>query len=216
MENGVSTTLDDLIKAALTGQPYNQRRLGIEAQKYARRLSAAKAPDLSDDLHEDICQQAFLELFRAGPAGLGQRTGKALFRRAVLAAVRIVRAAHAPPGERTRYSNKPSSARVAAENIGQILDQASLARRGLADEHGAVIDVGGAVDPAAAAKLQQVEDALDVFHLLQGASADIAAALRMIHQESEPVGTAAAAVGLDRFTFNRRLKDFFVSARLAA
>lgn len=216
MKNGVSTTLDDLIKAALTGQPYNQRRLGIEAQKYARRLSNAKAPDLAEDLHEDICQQAFLELFRAGPDDLAERSGKALFRRAVLAAVRIVRAAHAPPGERTRHTKDPSPARVAAEAIGQIVDQSSLARSGLADAFGSITDVGAAVDPAAAAKLQQVEDALDVFNLLQGASADIAAALKMIHQDDEAVGAAAAAIGLDRFTFNRRLNGFFASARLAA
>ena len=55
MQNGVSTvTLDDLIKAALTGQRYNQQRLGTQARLYARRLSKSFASDLPDDLHDEI------------------------------------------------------------------------------------------------------------------------------------------------------------------
>ena len=97
MENGVSTvTLDDLIRAALNGQPYNQQRLGTQARLYARRLSKSYAGDLPDDLHEEVFSQAFVELFEVGPAALAFRTGKAVFRRAVLAAIRSVRAAYTP------------------------------------------------------------------------------------------------------------------------
>lgn len=216
MKNGVSTTFDDLIKAALMGQPYNQRRLGDEAQRYARRLSKAKAPDLPEDLHEEVCQQAFAELFRIGAGGLDQRSGKVLFRRAVLAAVRVVRASYAPPGQRTRASKDQSISRVAAEDIGQIADHAALERSRVSDESGGYIVFDRFADPRVAAEFQQIEDALDVAALLKGASADIALALRMIHENDEPVGVAAAVVGMDRFTLNRRLKAFCGSIRIAA
>lgn len=216
MKDGVSTTLDDLIKAALTGQPYNQRRLGTEAQRYARRLSNAKAPDLPEDLHEEICQQAFVELFRISQDGLDQRSGKALFRRAVLAAVRAVRASYAPPGQRTRSSTAQPSPRVAAEDVGRIADRAALERSRLPDEAGGFIAFDRFVDARAGADLQQIEDALDVAALLKGASADIALALRMIHQDDEPVAVVAAVVAMDRFTLNRRLKAFCGAIRAAA
>ena len=97
MQNGVSAvTLDDLIKAALTGQRYNQQRLGTQARLYARRLSKVYAVALPDDLHDEVFGQAFVELFEAGAAALANRTGKAIFRRAVLAAIRSVRSAYAP------------------------------------------------------------------------------------------------------------------------
>lgn len=69
MENGVSNvTLDELIKAALTGQRYNQPRLGKQAWLYSQRLSKARAPDLPEDQHQDVFTQAFEELFRSGLA----------------------------------------------------------------------------------------------------------------------------------------------------
>jgi len=216
VKDGVSTTLDDLIKAALTGQPYNQRRLGAEAQRYARRLSNAKAPDLPEDLHEEICQQAFVELFRIGQEGLARRSGKALFRRAVLAAVRVVRASYAPPGQRTRASKAQPSPLVAAEDIGRIADRAALARSHVVDETGDFIAFDRFADPRAQDDLQQIEDALDVVTLLKGASADIALALRLIHQDDEPVAMVAAVVAMDRFKLNRRLKAFCGAIRAAA
>lgn len=216
MKDGVSTTIDDLIKAALTGQPYNQRRLGAEAQRYARRLSNAKAPGLPEDLHEEICQQAFVELFRIGQDGLARRSGKALFRRAVLTAVRVVRASYAPPGQRTRNSTAQPSPRVAAEDVGRIADRAALERSHVVDEAGGFMDFDRFADPRAQDDMQQIEDALDIVTLLKGASADIALALRMIHQDDEPVATVAAVVAMDRFTLHRRLKAFCGAIRAAA
>jgi hypothetical protein len=77
VKNGATTIdLDYLITAALTGQPHNQRRLHDAATRYALRLSKAKAPDLPDDLHEEIYQEAQCRLLEVGAAGLAERSGK--------------------------------------------------------------------------------------------------------------------------------------------
>ena len=163
MENGVSTvTLDDLIRAALNGEPYNQQRLGRQARLYARRLSKSHAGDLPDDFHEEIFSQAFVELFEVGPAALALRTGKAVFRRAVLAAIRSVRAAYTPPGSRTRASTKAPCRTVAAEHVGRIADKQTVRRCTVLDEaRDRCIDFDLFADPSALTPQRNAEDRLE-------------------------------------------------------
>ncbi len=139
MQNGVSTVpLDDLIKAALTGQRYHQQRLGTQARLYACRLSKAYAADLPADLHDEIFGQAFVGQFEAGAVALANRTGKAVFRRAVLAAIRSVRSSYAPAGTPTRPSAKAARQAVAAEHVGRIADKQTVQRCTVLSEAGAL------------------------------------------------------------------------------
>lgn len=215
--NGVSTvTLDDLIKAALTGQPYNQQRLGREAARYARRLSKSKAPDLPEDLHDDVGQQAFVELFQADPGALAKHGGKRLFRRTVLAAIRTVRASYAPPGQRTRTSKEQQHPCVAAEDVGRVADPREVERCRVTENGGIVIDFDLFPDRRAAAEFQRVEDALDVNAVLSKAPDQVAWALRLIHLNDEPVEAVAAQAQISRFTLNRRFTAFYEFMRAAA
>ena len=83
--------LDSLIVSALTRRPYNQARLGREAALYARRITNRACRDFPEDRHDEVCQEAFAALFAAGEYALAGTTGRALFRKAVIAAIRAVR-----------------------------------------------------------------------------------------------------------------------------
>lgn len=218
MQNGVSTvTLDDLIRAALTGQRYNQQRLGTQARLYARRLSKIYASKLPDDLHEEIFDQAFVELFEAGPAALASRGGKAVFRRAVLAAIRTVRASYAPPGSRTRANANAPIQTVAAEHVGRIANKQTIQRCTILDEAGQrSIDFDLFSDPDALAFQRSVEDRLATEQILRHAPQEVGVALRLIYFNEEPVESVAADLGITRFTLNRRITAFYTNWRSAA
>ncbi len=218
MQNGVSTvTLDDLIKAALTGQRYNQQRLGTQARLYARRLSKAYAADLPDDLHDEVFGQAFVGLFEVGAIALANRTGKAAFRRAVLAAIRSVRSSYAPAGTRTRPSAKAACQAVAAEHVGRIADKETVQRCIVLSEAGErSIDFDLFSDPNALAAQKNVEDRLQAEQILRRAPRDVGVALRLIYLSEEPVETVAINLGITRFSLNRRIADFYSNWRLAA
>lgn len=218
MKNGVTTIdLDSLITAALTGQPHNARRLQDEAERYARRLSKAKAPDLPDDLHEDVFQEAQCIMVKIGAAGLAKRSGKELFRRAVLRAIRVVRATNAPPGVRTRWSSQPVAAPVvAAEDIGRVADAREIERCSVPEQTGVIIDFDQFPDRGALQAFRQVEFEGDLIKLLKAAPTPVADALRMIHLEDMPVGTVAVLANMSRFALNRRIKAFTDIVQAAA
>ncbi len=218
MKNGATTIdLDYLITAALKDEPHNARRLHDAATRYALRLSKAKAPDLPDDLHEEIYQEAQCRLLEVGAAGLAKRSGKELFRRAVLAAIRVVRAQNAPPGARTRWSSEPQAAPlVAAEDIGRVADTRELERCSVAEPTGVIIDFDKFPDRTAEAAFRQVEFEGDVLKVLKAAPAPVGEALRKIHIEEVPVAAVAAWAKMDRFTLNRRIKAFTITMRAAA
>ncbi|MGH6957093.1 MAG: hypothetical protein ACREEW_10575 [Caulobacteraceae bacterium] len=218
MKNGVSTIdLDYLIRAALTGQPHNPRRLQDEAERYARRLSKAKAPDLPDDLHEEVFQEAQCLLIQWGAEALADRTGKQLFRQAVMRAIRIVRANNSPPGEKTRWTREPPpTPLVAAEHIGRVADTRELERCSVPEASGVVIDFDKFPDPGAMDVVAQVEIEIDLDAILAGAPVGVASALRRIHLEDMPVQMAANLAQVSRFTLHRRIGAFCDSIRAAA
>ena len=218
MQNGVSAvTLDDLIKAALTGQRYNQQRLGTQARLYARRLSQVYGGALPDDLHDEVFGQAFVELFEAGAAVLAHRTGKAIFRRAVLAAIRSVRAGYAPPGTRTRPNTKAECQAVAAEHVDHIADKQTVQRcTGLSEAGERSIDFDLFSDPNALNAQRNVEDRLTAEQILRHAPTEVEVALRLIYLSEEPVETVAINLGITRFRLNRRIAAFYSNWRFAA
>lgn len=217
MENGVSTvTLDYLIQAALTGQPYNQQRLGAEAERYSLRLSRAKAPDLPDDLHDEICLQAFVELLKLDASALAKHSGRILFRRAVLAAIRSVRASYAPPGVRTRSAQQPGVPKVAAEDIGRIADAQTIERISVVDGDFAHIDFDSLPNGRQEAEIQRIDDAIEAEAILNHAPREVAHGLRLIHLDGETLEDAAAVVKVSRFVLTRRINAFCTEWRAAA
>jgi DNA-directed RNA polymerase specialized sigma24 family protein len=217
VKNGVSTVnLDSMIKAALTGQPHNQRRLYDEALRYSRRLSKAKAPDLAEDLHEEVFQEAQCLVIRDGDAGLAKHSGKQLFRRAVMAAIRIVRANNAPPGQKTRWTREPPPPRVAAEDIGRVADTRDLERSSAAEVGGIVIDFDKFPDRRVMQVMEQVEVNIDLEAILARAPEQVAWALKLIHLNDAPIKDVAALATMSRFTLHRRITAFIETVRAAA
>lgn len=217
MQNGVSTvTLDQLIEAALTGQTRHHERLGKEARRYAMAIARARAPDLPPDLHEDIFQQAFIELLQFGPEALTGAGGKTLFRRAVLNAVRVVRASYAPPGVRTRHQKAPAAALTAVDVARTKIDGHRVRRAGDTGSGAPPTNIEQVPDPRQQAAFLQIDNVIYVERLLTWASAPVARALRMIHFDDAGVEVAANDLRMSRFTLNRRLKDFYATVRAAA
>lgn len=217
MKNGVTTIrLDDLIEAALTNKPYNQQRFGLEVERYSRRISKARAPDLPDDLHYDIAQEALALLFKAGAPVLATDTGKSALRKAVLRAVRVVRASFAPPGERTRATAGAKTANIAAEHVGQIPNAAAIERATVGQGLNRSVDFDLLPHPEAATAILQVEDRMEIDFILAQAPSLVASSLRLIHLDDEPVEVVAAAAHLSRFALNRQVKAFLSAWRLAA
>ncbi|MBB3302303.1 DNA-directed RNA polymerase specialized sigma24 family protein [Rhizobium sp. BK077] len=217
MKNGVTqVTLDVLIEAALTNKPYSPQRLSNQARLYARRLSKSYAKDFPDDLHDEVFGQAFVELFTVGAAGLSNRGGKALFRRAVLSAIRAVRTSYAPPGRRTRPSAKEISNTVAAEDVGRIATKSVEHCTVTGDNGIPYVDFDRFSDPLALASQFNVEDRLEVEKILLHAPDDVGGALRLIYLDDRPVKAVVADLGMTRTTFDRHIERFCSQWRLAA
>ncbi|QMW23259.1 hypothetical protein [Sandaracinobacteroides saxicola] len=224
MGNGVTTVmLDQLIQAALTGQPYNQQRLGAEAERYSLRLTRAKAPDLPDDLHEEICLEAFVELFKVGASALTKHSGRILFRHAVLAAMRTVRANYAPPGERTRPAKFKSAAarqtvpaKIAAEDVGRIADAYTVEGNTVLEGEFGHIDFDRFSDRQQQVEIQRIEFRVEADAVLKHALPEVARALRLIHLDDHTIEEAAQQVNMSRFVLKRRMDSFCADMQAAA
>ena len=212
-------TLSVLVHAALSGHPYNQQRLGLQAQRYARKITNRVCPDFPEDRHEEVFQQAFVELFTLGIEGLAGTTGQALFRRSVFNAARVVRSNYTAAGQRTRRPTKNAPVeleRVVAEDVGRIADAKMLERRTVGEGDDASVDFDLFESRAAAEAFQQAEDRIDLDRELDRASPAAAEALRLICINGETVSFAAARVDLNRFSLTRKLDAFCPMWRAAA
>lgn len=205
-----SLTLDDMIDIALREKysdkkTYNQQRLGTQAQRYCRTVTSRFCADLPEDLHLDIFQQAFVELFALEHNAIAARGGRAVFRRCVLNAIRIVKSGYAAPGVRTRKTRKElAPKRIAAEHIGQMVEGEMLAHCTVQDGVHRRIDFDLIASQAAALEMQQVEDRLDLQKMLCDADPLVVGALYLICVDGERVDYAAADAGFSRFALKRR------------
>lgn len=217
MENGVSSvTLDQMIRALVLGTPYNNPRFGREADRYARRITNRYASDLPEDFHEEVIHEAIADLMEIGAQALKDRSGLALFRRAVINAIRTIRANYAPPGRRTRLTGKPLSAAIAAEAADHIPSQEQIeAATILVGEH-AVLDVDGFADPASAEPVYRFERAQDAGRIMASAPEAMRQVLHLIYFDDAPIQVVAAGLGLSRFALHRRIETFAHPWRLAA
>lgn len=210
-----SVSLDVLVRAALTNQPYDQQRLGREAKRYSCSISKVRAADLPEDLHEEVFQEACCELFRRGQSALESRGGKAAFRLAVLAAIRRVRAGYALPGQRTRPAEGDSHL-VAPEDVERIPDCKTLERSMVGDGQVRTLELDLLASDKAAALVQQMEDRLDVEAILTAAPAVVANSLRRIHMDGETMRDVAEDASISRFALHRQIVSFCAEWRLAA
>jgi len=210
-------TLNILIESALLQRPHHQQRLGLQAMRYCRAITNRFCADFPEDRHEEVLGQAFAELMAAGPEALAIRSGLSIFRRAIFAAIRIVRADYAPPGRRTRRmpTGTPPE-KVAAEDIGRIAGNQAIERCTVGEPGDRHLDFDLLESRAAADAIKQCEDRVDAEWALRRAPPNVAAALRLICLDDAPVSVAAHIVGLSRFALHRQTTAFTTMWRSAA
>lgn len=212
-------TFSMLVEAALMGQARNHQRLGDSAKRYSRKITNRFCADFPEDLHDEVFQQAFVELFALGAAALVGTTGQALFRRTVFAAIRVVRSDYAAPGQRTRRPGRgaaPDPSRIAAEDVGRIADAEAIERATLGEGDDAAVEFDLIESAAAAIAFRACEDRIELEWALRSATPKVADALRLICVRGETLSFAAAGAGLSRFALGRRLDSFCPDWRLAA
>lgn len=210
-------TLNDLIVAALLQRPYSQQRLGLQAKRYCRSITTRFCADFPEDRHEEVLGQAFAELMAVGPTALDSHSGLSLFRRAIFASIRIVRADYAAPGKRTRRSGiSIAPPRIAAEVIGRFADNDAVVRATVSDPKGAYLDFDAFESATATDAIKQCEDRVEAEWALRRALPSVAVALRLIHLDDVPVTTAAATVGMSRFDLYRHTQAFSANWAKAA
>ncbi|WP_114391268.1 hypothetical protein [Notoacmeibacter marinus] len=209
-------TLNDLFLAAFSGQPRNHQRLGREARRYARAISLRRAPDLPEDLHEEVFTEAFAQLWDMPSRMTGDQTPVELYRKAVLAAIRAVRASYAPPGQRTRPKKSHPQPKIAAEDVGRIPDAVAIETASIGQGIERVIDLDRLPCPRASRVVDQYEHRCEARYMLARAPAPVAAALRLIYLDDEPVGEVARSLAISRFALSRRIAAFAAEWRTAA
>ena len=212
-------TLNILVTALLTKQPYNQARFGRQAKDYARKITNRMCRDFPEDRHEEVAQQAVMIVWEMGAAALVGTTGQALFRRAVFLAIRVVRSNYAAPGQRTRRPARgapPDRARVAAEHVGRIADADAIERATLGEGDEAAIEFDLIESAAAAMEVQACEDRIELDWALRTAPPNVADALRLVCVRGETMSFAASGLGLSRFALGRTLDAYCPDWRLAA
>jgi len=194
----LKSDLDLLIVRALVNGGRAWNALDAHARRYAKPILRAKAGDLPADLHDDVVQQALLNLHRTGPQRLDPDKGRpsTLFRWCVREAIRQVRAAMAPPGSVTRKRGKVEkrSAEIVAFSDAT---EAEAAR-------------------ATIAAVSVVEARIDAETILRRAPAPVAHALELIHCDDGTLAAAAEMVALSRFQLSRRMFAYSMELRAAA
>jgi len=217
VQNGVSTiTLDQMIRALVLGTPYNNSRFGREADRYARRITLRFGSDLPEDFHEEVVHEALADLMEIGAAALTNRSGLGLFRRAVINAIRTIRANYAPPGRRSRLIGKPSSPTVAADAIGRIPDAKQVEGATVIFGEMPMIDVEAFGDPRSDQPIHRFECEQDAGRIMATAPEPMRRALQLIYFDEVPLQEVAAQFDLSRFALNRRIETFARPWRLAA
>jgi DNA-directed RNA polymerase specialized sigma24 family protein len=218
VQNGVSkTTLAAMIVAALTdSHAYHNQRFGLAVVAYAGRICRARAPDLPDDLVEDVAQEAMVNLFTAGASALTTTRPLKLLRHAVLAGIRKVRADHAPPGQRTRRYREEPRERIAAEDADRIPDAEAVTAATIAVGDHSYIDVDRFACPGAQRALAGAEQRVAIETALAKMPPSIAQALHLIHLDERPISEVAMLAGISRFVLHRRIDHHCAMFRLAA
>lgn len=207
MRSGVSkATLVTLVQRALAGDGrYHQRRFGDEVLAYVGRMCRARAPDLASDLVRDVAQETMVGLFAAAPEVVGAASPLKLLRHAALAAIRRVRADHAPPGRRARRRRCEEGDRVAPDDVSRMPNAAAMRYATVIEGEHAALDVDRFACPAADEASLDAERRIDIDIALAQLPPDIAQAFRIVHRRDRSLAEAAEDVGISRFVLRRRI-----------
>lgn len=178
------------------GRAWN--RLMKPARHYALAIIRRRGGDLAEDLHEEVVQQALLNLFRNGRRRLDPNKGapSTLFGWCVREAIRQVRVSMLPPGNVTRKRGpKPKAAAtvIPYEEVAEIARTDSTIR-----------------------DIETVENRVTAAKILMLAPRNVARGLELIHYEDATLEVAARAAALSRFQLSRRMLAFGVEMRAAA
>jgi DNA-directed RNA polymerase specialized sigma24 family protein len=179
-------------------------------------MCRVRAPDLPEDLIEDVAQEAMLNLFAAGPSALSRTPPLKLLRHSVLASIRNVRADHAPPGQRTRRYREEPRDRIAPEDVVRIADVETVTAATINEGDHSYIDVDRFPCPAADRWVAEVEQRVTIETALAKVPPNIAQALRLIHLDEQPMVEVAKLAGISRFVLHRRIDQHCAMFRTAA
>jgi DNA-directed RNA polymerase specialized sigma24 family protein len=197
-----SLHLDALILAVLTKDPFDPREFDRQARRYGGTVLRAIAPDLPEDRHDEVVNEAVVCLLTSGLEGwrASGRDATPFFYACLRQGLRQVRANYAPPGVKTR---RPTQAeRKAAKPI-------------VASKR-PILPPEAHPDPSAAAAFAEVEHQRDAAEILARAPEMVGRALRLLCFDDLEHKDVAAELGLSRQALYRRLDKFAQPYREAA
>lgn len=192
--------LNALIPAALAGDRQHLNQLDRQARRYVRRVVAERAPEVPEDIRDEVANQALAGLLASDSATLlasGMKP-QSVFALRIMEALRQVRASYTPAGRRTRQTRK---VKLPVDGPGRLQAAPSIEQY---------------PDRSAEAAFAEVDDRRDAAAILAAAPPVVAKALRLICFDDVDMTAAARAVGLSRFALKRRIDRFAQSYRLAA
>lgn len=200
--------LNALILEALRGGHGAASRLFEPAERYALHVVAARAPDLPEDLRDDVFQESMELLLRSKPGAYdpARSSPKWFFRQLLINAIRRVRVGFTLPGQVMRQRGKPGPAPVG----GQEASEAASVPLSFDEIAGAIPDPGS-LDPFAA-----IEARIDAARVLAAAPSITAEALRLIYLEEVPIENVAAVFLVSRFALRWQIRTFAAEWQSAA
>lgn len=195
--------LDTLLRGFLAGDHVAREKLPRVAERYVLKIARRLGPDLPDDLHYDVVNQAFLNLMLQKPASYNPARGAAgtFLKLMVRNALRQVRASNAPPGHVTRVRKLRGTALPVSAPSPIVVSLDEL------DEDNM---------PTSDRAIATIEARYDVEALLRRAPAELAVILSRVYLQGETVGYVASDVGVSRYIVSRQISEHMQEVRTAA
>jgi DNA-directed RNA polymerase specialized sigma subunit len=161
---------------------------------YLLNLTRKLASDLPDDLHEEVVQQAYLDLIGNSSIRFDPQRGsaKSFLYFAVRNALRIVRSNYCPPGAPTRSDTSSKDRSVSALSIDDL-------------DH----------EPGTLNVARQIIAGTEANALLKTAPRRVATALRRIHYIGDSLNEVASDLNVSRFKLSREIDTYCKTMRFA-
>lgn len=206
-------TADGLLTLAFTGDEVAATRLFEQYSRWLLRLSRRRAPDLPNDLHEEVVQEMWSLVFSRGLAAClaAHTSADAYLTQVHRNAVESVRAAYRPAGSRSRYVRVSDSEAVANPlSHGDRTSEPTAARHShLGYEQQASGD--GVEDQSMWSNTYaRVDFQMDLERLVGTVDDDLGRAITLITTDGSSITEAATRVGMSRQTLSRKLHQLAV------
>jgi DNA-directed RNA polymerase specialized sigma24 family protein len=208
--SSLEPTDEQLLVAALRGDRLAWAKLFIALDRYLVAAVRRRAPDLPDDLRREVIQELWAEVWADvvlrpsgdfDPSTLPARHYIAGF---ISLGLDRVRAAYRAPGERSRWRDaKRSSAHSAYKGREPVL--AYTCREPVSVYE--LSENEQPKDPRSQAERDKVEAVIDIQRARHLASQPLATAIDMMWEEDAGYEAAATAVGINRVTLRRQLRQ---------